>query len=73
VLAEVAGVADFAEAVLRVDGGDAVIGMGVVSRAIDKLPTWVQVIFVVIAIPVSMYSIAHYGFWSFVLHMIFSP
>jgi hypothetical protein len=48
-------------------------GMGVVSKAIDKLPTWVQVTFMVIAIPVSVYYIAHYGFWSFVLHMIFSP
>jgi hypothetical protein len=47
--------------------------MKMVSTAIDKLPTWVQVIFWVITIPVSLYYIAHYGFWSFFLHMIFSP
>ena len=47
--------------------------MGMVSRSIDKLPTWVQVSLVIIAIPLSMYCIAHYGFWSFVLRMIFSP
>jgi hypothetical protein len=47
--------------------------MSVVSKAIDKLPTWVHVIFVVVAIPVSVYYIAHYGFWSFVLHVLFSP
>jgi hypothetical protein len=48
-------------------------GMGMISRAIDKLPTWVQVLLVAFAIPVSLYYIAHYGFWSFLLHLIFSP
>jgi hypothetical protein len=48
-------------------------GMSMVSRAIDKLPTWVQVLLMVTAIPMSVYCIAHYGFWSFVLHAIFSP
>jgi hypothetical protein len=40
---------------------------------IDKLPKWLRVIIVLIAIPISIYCIAHYGFWSFVLHAIFSP
>ena len=48
-------------------------GMGVISRAVDKLPAWVQGILAVIAIAVSVYYIAHYGFFSFLLHMIFSP
>ena len=47
--------------------------MGVVSRAIDKLPTWLQVILVVVAIATSVYFIAHYGFLSFLMRMIFSP
>ncbi len=48
-------------------------GMGVVSRAVDKLPTWVQLILAVIAVAVSLYYIAHYGFFSFLVRMIFSP
>lgn len=48
-------------------------GMGVVSKALDKLPTWLQVILVVTAISVSVYYIAHYGFFSFLVRMIFSP
>ena len=47
--------------------------MGVVSRAIDKLPTWGQVILVVVAIATGVYFIAHYGFLSFLMRMIFSP
>ena len=38
--------------------------MGVVSRAIDKLPTWVHVILIVVAIATSVYYIAHYGLFS---------
>jgi hypothetical protein len=48
-------------------------GMGVVSRTIGRLPTWVQVIVTVIAIAVSMYYIAHDGFFSFLVRMLFSP
>jgi hypothetical protein len=47
--------------------------MGVVSRAIDKLPTWVQAILVVVAISASVYYIAHYGFLAFLVRTIFSP
>jgi hypothetical protein len=47
--------------------------MGVVLKAVDKLPTWVQVILAVIAIAVSEYYIAHDGFFSFLVRMIFSP
>ena len=43
------------------------------SRAFDKLPTWAKVIFGVFTIVLSIYCIAHYGFWSFLLHAIFSP
>jgi hypothetical protein len=47
--------------------------MGMISRAIDKLPAWVQVILMVAGIGACVYSIAHYGFWSLILHVIFSP
>jgi hypothetical protein len=46
--------------------------MGVVSRAIDKLPKSVQVIVILLGIAACVYGIAHYG-WSFILRMIFSP
>jgi hypothetical protein len=48
-------------------------GMGAISRAVDKLPTWVQAVIGVVAVLMSVYSIAHYGFFSFLMHMIFSP
>jgi predicted membrane protein len=47
-------------------------GMGVVARAIDKLPTWVQAILMAFGIVACVYGIAHYG-WSFIFHIIFSP
>jgi len=47
-------------------------GMGMVSRAIDKLPTWVQVILMVSGVVGCVYGIAHYG-WSFILRVIFTP
>jgi len=47
--------------------------MGVVSKALDKLPTWVRMIVLVTAISTSAYYIAHYGFLSFLMRMIFSP
>ena len=46
--------------------------MGVVSKAIDKLPKWVQVILMALGIVACVYGMAHYG-WSFVFRMIFSP
>jgi hypothetical protein len=45
---------------------------GVASTAIDKLPTWAQIILMVLGIITCVYGIAHYG-WSFILRMIFSP
>jgi hypothetical protein len=51
----------------------ALAGMGVMSRGIDKLPSWVRVILMLIAIGASIYYVAHYGFFSFLLRMIFSP
>jgi sulfite exporter TauE/SafE len=48
-------------------------GMGVVSRAIDKLPTWAKVVLGAVAIAGGVYYIAQNGFWTFILHTIFSP
>ena len=47
--------------------------MELISRALDKLPTWAKSILVVITIIGSVYCIARWGFLSFVLHVIFSP
>jgi hypothetical protein len=47
-------------------------GMGVISRAIDKLPTWVQVTLMIVGIVACVYGIARYG-WSFIFRVIFSP
>ena len=44
-----------------------------ISRAIDKLPTWAKYILMVFAVLGSVYYIAHYGFFSFLLHMFLSP
>jgi hypothetical protein len=44
-----------------------------ISKAIDKLPKWAKSICVVFAVFGTVYYIAHYGFLSFLLHMIFSP
>ena len=47
-------------------------GMGLISRSIDKLPSWAQAILCVLGLACSVYGIAHYG-WSFILKAIFSP
>jgi hypothetical protein len=47
--------------------------MGLVSRSIDKLPRWAQVILMILGMIAGVYSIAQYGFWSTILHAIFSP
>jgi hypothetical protein len=47
--------------------------MGSISRAIDKLPKWAKLICAVFAVFGSVYYIAHYGFFSFLLRMIFTP
>ena len=44
-----------------------------ISRGIDKLPSWAKVIFFVLTVIVSVYCVARYGFWSFLLKVIFSP
>jgi hypothetical protein len=46
--------------------------MGYVSRAMDKLPAWDQLVLGVLGIGAGIYGIAHYG-WTFLLKMIFSP
>jgi hypothetical protein len=43
------------------------------SEAIDKLPAWAKIVLGVLTLIASGYCIAHYGFWSFILHVIFSP
>ena len=47
--------------------------MQCLSKAIDKLPTWAKLILMVLAVFGSAYFIARYGFFSFLLHLIFSP
>jgi hypothetical protein len=51
--------------------------MGPISRALDKLidrlPRWAQWILMVFVAVGSVYYIAHYGFFTFLLKMIFSP
>jgi hypothetical protein len=47
--------------------------MGVLSRTIDKSPQWIRVLVYILAVPLAVYCITHYGFWSFLLHFIFSP
>jgi hypothetical protein len=44
-----------------------------ISKVVDKLPIWVKLILMVFAVLASVYSIAHYGLLSFLLHAIFSP
>ena len=48
-------------------------GVEFISRAFEKLPRWGQVVFIVVAVFGSIYCIAKYGFFSFLLHVIFSP
>ena len=43
------------------------------SRAVDKLPKWAKLIFYVCTILGSVYCVAHYGFFSFLLKVILSP
>ena len=47
--------------------------MGLISRAIDKSPTWVQFLIAALAIPAVVYEVVHYGFWLALLRFIFSP
>jgi hypothetical protein len=47
-------------------------GMGVISRTIDKLPTWAQAILAVLGIAAIIYGFAHEG-RIHILKVIFSP
>jgi len=44
-----------------------------ISKAVDRLPKWAQRTFMAFAVIGSVYCIARYGFWSFLLRLIFSP
>jgi hypothetical protein len=46
--------------------------MGLISRAIDRLPKWAQWIVMVVGILCGIYGVARYGFW-FLIKAIFSP
>ena len=46
--------------------------MGFVSKGIDKLPAWAQLILMACGLAAGVYGFAHYG-WSFLLKAIFSP
>jgi len=47
--------------------------MGYISRSIDRLPRWAKGIFWILTILGSVYCIARYGFWEYLLRVIFSP
>jgi len=44
-----------------------------ISKTIDKLPMWAKLILMALTVLGSAYSIARYGFFSFLLRVIFSP
>jgi hypothetical protein len=44
-----------------------------IDKVVDKLPTWVKFILLVLTVLGSAYCISRYGFWSFLLRVIFSP
>ena len=47
--------------------------MELISKAIDKLPPWANLIGAILTIIGSVYFVARYGLASFLLHVIFSP
>ena len=49
------------------------LAIGVISRAIDEVPVWARVILEIAVISLAIYGIHYYGFWSFLMHAIFSP
>jgi hypothetical protein len=51
---------------------ESMAGMGVISRSIDKLPSWLQVVLVLLGLAAFVYGIATEG-WMFILKAIFSP
>jgi hypothetical protein len=46
--------------------------MGVISRSLEKLPGWAQLILTLLGLAAFVYGVAHYG-WTFILKAIFSP
>lgn len=44
--------------------------MGIVSKAIDRLPTWGRITLGVLSIPAGVYYIAHYGVLRFLLGLL---
>ena len=46
--------------------------MGMISSAIDRMPSWLQMLLVVIALAAFVYGIATEG-WIFIVKAIFSP
>jgi hypothetical protein len=46
--------------------------VGVISKAIDKLPTWARWELGIASLIYGVYCFAHYG-WTFLLRVIFSP
>ena len=44
-----------------------------IGKVVDRLPLWGKVIFYVLILLGSVYCIAHYGFFHFLLRVIFSP
>lgn len=47
--------------------------MGLISRAVDRLPIWAKSILGLLAIIGVIYAIAREGFWPVLLKTIFSP
>ena len=43
------------------------------SRAVDKLPPWAKLTLAVLTVIGSIYCISQYGFFGFLLRVIFSP
>jgi hypothetical protein len=44
-----------------------------IDRVVDRLPTWVKFVLMFFTVLLSVYCIARYGFWSFLLKVVFSP
>jgi hypothetical protein len=57
---------------IRYTGCDSMAGMGVISRSIDKLPSWLKVVLMVLGLAAFVYGVATEG-WIFILKAIFSP
>ena len=47
--------------------------MGIISKQLDKLPTWAQLALAAVGVAAGIYGVAHYGFWHMMLRMILTP